>query len=104
MIALGGADGQRETVSELVEEHAKGWWHFLPDVWIVGGYDHKYWGELLRPVVEPASANLLVLELPREKDARMFAVRGSYATTADNWLWEFYHGRPIPELQPAPSE
>jgi hypothetical protein len=97
LIALGRGDIVREAIHELIKEHAGFWWHHLPDIWIVDGHDHKFWGNLLQPVVTPASASLLVLELPREEDERMFAVRGAYPTKPGKWLWESYFGRPMPD-------
>jgi hypothetical protein len=98
-LALGGAsDSQREAVQALVKAHANGWWHNLPDVWIVGGHNHKYWADLIHPVLASSTARLLVLELPRDPSTRTFAYRGPFPRTTRDWLWKTYLDRVSPQL------
>jgi len=97
VILLGYAsDEQRERVQALVKEHANGWWHHMPDAWIAGGNDHKFWGNTMAPVVAGTSARVLVLRLPDEESERMFAQRGTVPRGSLDWLWKTYHGRPRP--------
>jgi hypothetical protein len=97
VIALGNAsDAQREAVQAIVKAHADDWWHNLPDVWIVGGQSHTYWGDLIKPVLALSQARVLVLELPRDKNQRMFATRGKLPGDALDWLWKTYFGRDRP--------
>lgn len=89
-------DDHREAVQAIVKEHANGWAHHLPDVWIAGGHDHTYWANLIKPVLALSDAGLLVVELPRDKGQRMFAARGKNPEKMLNWLWSTYHGKPRP--------
>jgi hypothetical protein len=99
IISIGYAtDAQRNAVQAKVKANAQGWWHHLPDLWIVGGHDHTYWAELIKPDVTGTTARLLVLELPASgENNRMFAVRGQFNKNARKWLWETYYGKPYPE-------
>lgn len=90
-------DAHREAVQAIVKKHANGWAHHLPDLWIAGGHDHTYWADLVKPVLSLSDAGLLVLELPREKSKRMFAVRGKNPSRMLDWLWSTYYGRERPK-------
>lgn len=94
-----GTDSHREAVQQIVKTHAAHWAHHLPDVWIVAGHDHKYWANLIHPVLALSNAGLVVLELPRAKDERMFALRGNNPNRMIDWLWETYYGEPRPAGQ-----
>ena len=97
VLLLGYAtDTQREQVQTLVKEHANGWWHHVPDAWIVGGHDHKFWANTVGPILSGTAARLLVLELPHETSQRMFAQRGRASRSSLDWLWKTYYGRPRP--------
>lgn len=97
LLAIGpSSDDQRNAVQSIVRAHANGWWHHLPDVWIVGGHDHTYWGNLIKPVLAMSGTKLLVLELPRTVEMRMFAVRGPVPEAGKEWLWETYYEQPMP--------
>jgi hypothetical protein len=101
LVALGYATvQQRNAVQAKVKEHALGWWHEMPDVWIVGGQSHKFWADLLGPLVTGTTARLLVLQLPDEQNHRMFAVRNT-PVEANKWLWETYFDRPFPPSTPS---
>src|SRR4051812_33387056 len=96
-LALGNAtDAQREAVQAIVKAHANGWWHNLPDVWIVGGQTHKYWADLISTVLAGSPAQLLVLKLPRSEAERMFAHRGPLPKVSSDWLWKQYYGQDPP--------
>jgi hypothetical protein len=86
-------DEHREAVQEIVKAHANGWSHHLPDIWIAGGHSHKYWANLIAPVLALSDAGLLVLKLPKEKSERMFASRGNNPDRMLDWLWATYHGK-----------
>jgi hypothetical protein len=102
VISLGtGTDDHRNAVQAIIKRHAVNWWHYLPDLWIVIGHDHTYWADLVKPVLALSGARLLVLELPRDKDARMFAYRGEFPAKSGEWLWNTYHGRPKPNKAPS---
>lgn len=97
VVALGNAtDAQRQAVQAIVKAHANGWWHNLPDVWIVGGQTHSYWADLIKPVLATSAARVMVLELPRSLDHRMFATRGPLPPSSSTWLWKSYYGRDKP--------
>ncbi len=91
---------QRNAAHELIKKDANGWWHHLPDVWIVGGHGHKHWADLLAPIINGTPGKLVVLELPRDHAERMFAQRNGgqwvKAEESSRWLWETYYGRPKP--------
>ncbi|HEU4462581.1 MAG TPA: hypothetical protein VFR75_08310 [Solirubrobacterales bacterium] len=91
------SDEHREAVQEIVKTHATRWSHHLPDVWIAGGHDHKYWANLISPVLALSDAGLLVLKLPNEKGKRMFATRGNNPDRMLDWLWSTYHGKERPK-------
>jgi hypothetical protein len=91
-----GTDAHREAVQAIVKEHASSWWHHYPDIWIVNGHDHKYWGDLVKPVLALSNAGFLTLELPRDKSQRHWATRGQVPPGANKWLWESYFGQPQP--------
>jgi hypothetical protein len=90
------SDEHREAVQQIVKTHADGWAHHLPDLWLAEGHDHKYWGDLIAPVLALSEAGLLVFELPRERDHRMFATRGKNPNHMLDWLWSTYYGKPRP--------
>jgi hypothetical protein len=69
-------DSQRNAVQAIVKEHANGWWHQLPDICIVGGHDHVYWRDLIKPVLLLSNASVIVFQLPDEKKHRMWAAAG----------------------------
>lgn len=97
VIALGQVtDDHRNAVHEIVKTHAVNWWHHLPDVWIAIGHTHKYWGDLIKPVLALSDARVLVIKLPEDQSARMFAYRGRFPEAAQDWLWESYYGRERP--------
>lgn len=89
-------NAHREAVQQIAKAHTKTWWHHLPDLWIVGGHTHSYWADLIKPVLALSKAGVVVLELPREKDARMFAFRGTNPAGMGDWLWSTYYGHPKP--------
>lgn len=89
-------DRHREAVQQIVKAHAQGWAHHLPDIWIAGGHNHAYWGDLVAPVLALSNAGLVVLELPQQKSQRMFALRGQNPKAFGDWLWATYFGQPRP--------
>jgi hypothetical protein len=95
-----GTDDHREAVQAIVKEHAQKWWHYFPDVWIVVGHSHKYWGDLVKPVLALSDAGFLALELPRDQAQRHWATRGKVPPGANKWLWESYFGQPMPGAKP----
>jgi hypothetical protein len=104
IVAIGYAtDAQRNAVQAALKANANGWWHHLPDTWIVGGRDHKYWADLVQPIVVGTKARVLVLELPRSESDRMFAARGDLNRNGQKWLWETYYGKPYPGSKPIPK-
>lgn len=104
IVSIGYAtDAQRNTVQAAIKANANGWWHHLPDTWIVGGHDHTFWADLVEPLLAGTRARLLVLELPRDANARMFAVRGGLNSNARKWLWETYYGKPYPPAKSIPK-
>lgn len=92
VISIGYAsDLQRNAIHSAIKSHAPGWWHHLPDTWIVAGHNHKYWGDLVQPILATTPATALVLELPRNPEQRMFASRGPFDQSAKDWLWRSYY-------------
>jgi hypothetical protein len=91
-------DDQREAIQAIVKTHANGWSHHLPDLWIAGGQSHTYWADLIKPILALSGAGLVVLELPRDKAKRMFAVRGKNPPRMLDWLWSSYYGKERPKL------
>jgi hypothetical protein len=98
LIALSkGTNFQRNLIHENVKANAKGWWHYLPDVWIAGGHDHEYWGQLLRPILAGSRSTVLVVGLPQEQSMRSFAIRGESTEKTKQWLWKTFLGRTMPD-------
>jgi len=104
IVLQGGAPAHREAVQAIVKVHGEGWWHNLPDVWVVGGKTVTYWRDLITPTLRLSSATVLVLRLPDKGGPRNWAAGGKAANSKNmNWLRTSYSGlQPIvPKTLPA---
>lgn len=54
---------QREQIHEIVKAKSNGWWHHMPNVWIVRGGTVASWTDSWTSVVEPGRAAGLVFKL-----------------------------------------
>lgn len=86
------SDERREVIHELVKVKASGWWHNMPNVWIVAGLSHTQWRDELHPVINGTGASILVIELPDAKANRMWAFNGPNSSAKTKWLYEDYSG------------
>ena len=77
-------------IHAVVKTTAKGWWHRMSDVWIVGGeMTPSQWRALLAPLVE-APTVLLAVRLPSAPQERLWSIRGSKVDELAKWLHEYY--------------
>lgn len=88
---------RREVAHELIKANANGWWHNLPNVWIVGGQTVSFWRETLHPVIASTGASILVMNLPAEPSTRSWAFYGPRGSQKAKWLYETYSGTSPPE-------
>jgi|GEM_PF-2358631 len=91
------SDERREVVHELVKAKADGWWHNMPNIWIVGGKTSEFWRDELHPVIAGTGASILVMRLPRDLAERRWAFQGPNAKTKTDWLHGDYFGTPQKE-------
>ena len=95
-------DPQHNAVQAIVKAHARGWWHRVPDVWVVNGHDAAYWRDLIRPVLLLSKAKVVVFQLPPQGGPRNWAIAG-LPTGAANWLFTSYTHIEIPDNQKVPT-
>lgn len=79
---------QRDAIQSVVKEHARGWWHRFPDVWIVGGGTAKEWRDRVKPFIGSGGASVLVITLPSE--GRRWAYFGPDGEQRMKWLHSSY--------------
>lgn len=94
------SDERREVAHAFIKEKADGWWHNMPNVWIVGGRDAGYWRDELKPIVAGTDAAIFVMKLPTELPQRHWAFYGPKANEKTRWLKETYSGRVEDTTQP----
>ena len=81
----------REAAHEIIRTNANGWWHRMPDIWIVGGIEPRAWRDLLQPVIArfPGSS-VFVLRLPAKEGNRSWSYFGVNAKERMEWIHDNY--------------
>lgn len=95
---------RREVAHALIKEKANGWWHNMPNIWIVGGHTSVYWRNELKPVIVGTNAAILVMRLPKELPLRDWAYFGPKAEARTRWLDETYGGVEKKKKKKAPAQ
>jgi len=82
----------REAVQKVVKEHANGWWHRLPNVWMVGGHSAAFWRDQISPLLpNPGATSVLVLRLAPNSESAKWSYWGPNAADRMAWLHRNFH-------------
>ena len=57
------SDEQREKIQDVVKANADGWWHHMPNVWLLSGKTATAWRDLVKDIVAPGPAGILVFKV-----------------------------------------
>lgn len=85
------SDERRDVAHEIIKANANGWWHNMPNVWIVGDHDAAFWRDILQPVISGTGASVLVLHLP-PPGGRGWAHFGPGSESKTEWFYRAYTG------------
>lgn len=84
MVLVDGIDEtQRTLMHAQIKKQSKGWWHEMPDVWIVESNEAvEVWRQRLGVFVPHAPALLLVFKLPSPGERKW-----SGSGVKSKWVW-----------------